>query len=273
MGVQVPSRARDNRVFRFDEGPCFSFVSVEVDTIEQMFEHSSMAPAITLEGAPPARAAVEALQQRIHAMEVTKMEHRVFPVSPAVSSLFPEGGLSRGAIYQVDSSSSLLWALLAQPSTRGTWCALVGMPDMGLAAAEEMGVNVDRLVLVPYPGQQWFSVLAALIDVVGIVALGSLPAPSDRILSTLTGRLREREATLLVRNDWPRTEASIQVRHQWSGITQGRGMLDEHRVLISATPRHGHPVRTCEILVDAWGTHEVSRHAAVTDIAAHRQAG
>ena len=248
-------------------------VSVDVDTIEQMFEYSFMSPALTLEGAPPARAEVHALQQRIHAMQKTTVEHRVFPVSQAVANLFPERGLSRGSIYQVDSSASLLWALLAEPSQSGTWCAVVGAPDLGLAAASEMGVNVDRLVVVPHPGEQWFAVVAALIDVVGIVALGSIPAPSDHMLSTLTGRLREREATLLVRDAWPRSEASIQVRHQWSGLSQGSGMLHEHRMSMSSTPRHGHPVRTCEMVIDAWGAHEQTHHAPVIDIAHHRQAG
>lgn len=238
-----------------------------------MFEYSPMSPALILEGVPPGRPDVRALQQRIHSMEAVSAEHRVFPVGSGLERLFPEGGLQRGSIYQVDSSASLLWSLLAEASSRGTWCALVGIPDAGVAAAEEMGVNVDRLVLVPYPDSQWLSVVGALIDVVGIVALGALPAPSDRMLSSLSGRLREREATLLVRHAWPRSEASIRVRHAWSGVNQGSGLLTEHAVHIEATPRHGHPVRSARLMIDAWGAHDVAPQAPVIDISTQRQVG
>ena len=54
---------------------------MDVDRIEQMFEYSLMAPALTLEGAPPRRPDVLALQQRIHAMEAVSAEHHVFPVA------------------------------------------------------------------------------------------------------------------------------------------------------------------------------------------------
>jgi hypothetical protein len=246
---------------------------VGVDRIEQMFEYGHMSPALTLEGAPPRRPDVLALQQRIHSMEAVSADHQLFPVGPGLESLFPEGGLQRGSIYQVDSSASLLWSLIAEATTKGTWCALVGIPDAGLAAAAELGVNVDRLVLVPYPDTQWLSVVGALIDVVGIVALGSVAAPSDRMLSTLSGRLREREATLLVRQAWPRCESSIHVRHQWSGVKEGGGLLHEHLVHIEATPRHGQPVRRADLMIDAWGAHDVGRHAPVIDIATQRQVG
>ena len=232
-----------------------------------------MSPALTLEGAPPGRPDVLALRQRIHAMEVATADHRVFPVGSGLEGLFPEGGLQRGSIYQVDSSASLLWSLIAEASSRGTWCALVGIPDAGLAAATELGVNVDRLVLVPYPDTQWLSVVGALIDVVGIVALGPVPAPSDRMLSTLSSRLRERESTLLVRHAWPRSEASITVRHTWHGVKEGGGLLHEHLVHIEATPRHGHPVRSADLMIDAWGAHDAGTRAPVIDIATHRQVG
>jgi hypothetical protein len=149
----------------------------------------------------------------------------------------------------------------------------VGIPDAGLAAATELGVNVDRLVLVPYPDTQWLSVVGALIDVVGIVALGPVPAPSDRMLSTLSSRLRERESTLLVRHAWPRSEASITVRHTWHGVKEGGGLLHEHLVHIEATPRHGHPVRSADLMIDAWGAHDAGTRAPVIDIATHRQVG
>jgi hypothetical protein len=249
-------------------------MSVDIDIIEQMFEYSSMSPALTLESAPPERSAIAALQQRIRSLEAPGMSERVFPVSQAVQGLFPDGGLRRGVIYECEPSASLIWSLLSEASNQGVWCALVGLPDVGVAAAEDMGVNVDRVVLVPTPGHQWLSVIAALSDVVGIVVVGAVSAPSERMLSTLAGRLREREVTLLVTSSWPRTEARVSVSaHQWQGLGQGHGMLCEHRVSLTFTPRHGHPVRRADMVIDAWGAHPVDSGAEVTDLARYRHAG
>jgi hypothetical protein len=239
-----------------------------------MFEYSVMAPAITLESTAARRSDVVELQQRIRALEVARVDYPVFPLSPGLDSLFPHGGLRRGATYQVDNSSSLLWALLARATTVGVWCAVVGMPDLGLAAAEDMGVNLDRLILVPYPAEHWLSVVTALIDVVGIVAVGPLSAPSDRMMGTLLGRLRDREATLVVQSHWPRTEATISVsEHRWQGLGQGRGILHEHRVDITVRSRTSNAVHRCELVIDAWGAHYTPAQAVVTDLSAHRSAG
>jgi len=249
-------------------------VSVDVDRIEQMFEHSVMSPALSLDAAPPQRADVRELQERIRSLENAHTDYPVFPVAPGLESLFPHGGLRRGVVYDIDSSPSLLWALIAEATASGTWCALVGMPDAGLAAAEGMGVNLDRLVLVPHPGEQWLSVVSALIDVVGIVALGPSRPPSDRALSTVLGRLREREATILSRPGWPRTEASISVSaHRWRGLGEGHGVLHEHHISVVARSRQSAAVRSCEMVIDAWGTHYNPVVAPVTDISRHRSAG
>jgi len=248
-------------------------VSVEIDIIEQMFEYSVMPPALTLPSSPPERSAVAALQQRIRAMETTSAAQRVFPVSQALTALFPDGGLRKGVVYQCDPSASVVWALLAEATSQGVWCALVGLPDMGVAAAEGMGVTLDRLVLVPHPGDQWLSVVGALSDVVGIIVVGPLPIPSQRMIETLLGRLRDRETTLVVNSAWPRTEANISVTsHQWEGLGSGHGTLQRHHISVTLTSRNNQAPRRCELVVDAWGTHAQER-SPVIDIAHYRHAG
>ena len=37
-------------------------------------------------------------------------------------------------------------ALLVGPSQAGSWCAVIGMPEFGVEAAEGMGIDLDRLV-------------------------------------------------------------------------------------------------------------------------------
>jgi hypothetical protein len=46
----------------------------------------------------------------------------VIPVPDSLRALLPEGGLRRGSIVRVPSSTSLLFALLAEASAQGMWC-------------------------------------------------------------------------------------------------------------------------------------------------------
>ena len=63
-----------------------------------------------------------------------------------------------GGSYTVDSASLAL-ALLAGPSAAGGWCGVVGVGDFGVEAAQALGVDLDRTVLVPDPGDQWLEVV------------------------------------------------------------------------------------------------------------------
>ena len=82
----------------------------------------------------------------------------------------PAACLRRGSTVAVGSArrrpcdgsgaTSLLFALLAEASAAGSWCAVVGLPRLGLVAAAEAGVAVDRLALVPHPGPDWVGVVA-----------------------------------------------------------------------------------------------------------------
>ena len=44
-------------------------------------------------------------------------------------------------------ATSILLALLAGASAAGSWCAVVGMPSLGLVAAAELGIALDRPLL------------------------------------------------------------------------------------------------------------------------------
>ena len=61
-----------------------------------------------------------------------RVRHLV-PVHPALAGLL-DGGLQPGAAYSV-SGGALLLALLAEPSQAGSWCGVVGIPELGAEAA------------------------------------------------------------------------------------------------------------------------------------------
>ena len=181
------------------------------------------------------------LRDRIERIERTTRigsSARVLPAPPAIERLLPDRGLRRGSAYALDRSMPLLTSLLAEPSRAGTWCAVVGMPEFGVENAIEMGVDLDRLVLVPHPGERWLGVVAALAEVIGVVALRPGGRVRDSDAARLAARLREREAVLLVQGPWPQAEATIAAEHvAWSGLGDGHGYLDRGRMTISVRAR------------------------------------
>lgn len=205
-----------------------------------MFDSGQVSTAAVLE-APPApderlRTAQE-LQARIRQMQSTKLDTRRLPTHPALAPLL-DGGLKEGAAYSVERSATLLMALLAAPSASGVWCAVVGVPEFGVEAAERFGIDLERLVLVPHPGDQWLGVTAAIADVMGIVVTRPPQRTSDTSVSRLAARLRQRGTTLFVLGAWPQTEAMLSLSgSRWHGIGQGHGHLAAREATITVTTR------------------------------------
>src|SRR6478735_1532889 len=92
---------------------------------------------------------VAQLRAQVERVQGRRLDAPVLPVHPALASLLPGGGLRPGSAYSLPRSTSVLLALLAQPSQAGSWCAVLGMPRLGAEAAEGLGVDLSRLVLIP----------------------------------------------------------------------------------------------------------------------------
>lgn len=166
---------------------------------------------------------------------------RVLPVYQPLRRLLPDGGLRRGSAVAVGTATggtSLLFALLGAASRQGEWCAMVGLPGVGVVSAVEFGVVPERLALVPYPGHQWGPVLAALLDGFGLVVVrpaGPVPVPLAR---RLMARARQRGAVLLVHGDWPGADVSLRCTDPvWEGLSAGRGRLRRRAVTVRAEGR------------------------------------
>ena len=181
---------------------------------------------------------VAELQSRIRGMQRTRIDSHGLPTSPGIAELLPGGVLRAGAAYSVHSSTSLALALLAGPSAAGAWCGVVGMPSLGVEAAAAAGVDLDRLVLVPEPGEQWLQVTAALADVVTVVLARPPASLSAAEVARLGSRLRQRGSTLVALGDWPQSEATLRVSDdRWMGLGDGHGYLAARRVTVSVTGR------------------------------------
>ncbi|KNX39463.1 hypothetical protein VV01_13350 [Luteipulveratus halotolerans] len=160
------------------------------------------------------------------------------PVHPRLAPAFPSG-LRPGVVYSLLGSVSIALALLAGPSQRGAWCGVVGLPDLGVEAAAAWGVDLDRLVLVPAPTEQWVSTVAALAEVAGLVVASAPGRLSPGEVQRLTARLRTRRTSLVVIGNWPRAAATVHATTVgWDGLAQGHGALTRQHVRLDITERH-----------------------------------
>ncbi|HEU5384973.1 MAG TPA: hypothetical protein VFV73_03655 [Streptosporangiaceae bacterium] len=156
---------------------------------------------------------------------------------PALRELLPRG-LARGAVVAVAEFGLLCLALAAAASADGAWCGIAGLPEAGVLAAADLGLDAGRILLVPDPGPAWPQVTASLLDGCELVLLrlprpagasagrpagGQVPAQARR---RLEATLRRGRGVLIVAGDWPGAQYRLRVVTQrWTGLGDGRGRL------------------------------------------------
>ena len=162
----------------------------------------------------------------------------LLPVLPVLRGLLPGGGLRRGCVVAVERSGLLCMTLAAGVSAAGAWCAVVGMPQLGVLAAAEAGVDVGRLLLVPDPGPRWPQVVAALLEGCELVLLRPPARPSAQVARRLAAHTRRSGGALVVAGGWQGANLWLRVtRSQWVGIGAGHGRLRGRRVQVVAGGR------------------------------------
>ena len=182
------------------------------------------------------------LAERVRPVTLTR-EQRL-PVLPALEGLLPGGGLRRGATVSVGSSAGRAgprrwrWRWWRRPRSTARGWRRWALPSLGLVAADELGVALERLVLVAAPERDaWGGVVAALVDGFDLVVLhagrtGVRTADARRLVA----RARERGAVLLqLGSGWPeKADVQLEVtRARWEGLDDGHGHLRPAR---SASP-------------------------------------
>jgi hypothetical protein len=166
----------------------------------------------------------------------------ILPVAPVLAALLPHGGLRRGSTVLVRSSTSLLFAVLAEASTQGAWCALVGLPEVGVVAAAEAGLVLSRVALVPEPGPDLVAVTSALLDGVEMVVIAGTRRLRAGDRQRLAARARQRNAVLVpFGHSWPGADVELElVNHpgQWQRLgADGHGRLRARRTQVQVASR------------------------------------
>jgi hypothetical protein len=204
-------------------------------------------------------------------------DQTLLPVTSALHELLPHAGLRRGTTVSVRAAPQLMLALLAEASAAGSWCALVGMPELGLVAAHEAGLDLARTALVHRPDGQLLTVLSALLEGMELIAFagGARLRAADR--QRLAARARERGAVLLSTDAWPGADLELCTRGgRWHGpVGHGQGRLRTRHVQVRVSGRGlAHRVRRAAMaLPDESGRItrlEVVDQAAGTHSALHR---
>lgn len=180
---------------------------------------------------------------------------RTLPVVPALAGLLPDG-LRRGTMVGISGvgARSLALALLSASTVTGSWAAVVGDRDLGLASAVEAGVNLQRLVVVGPPSPSvWEKVVASLVTALDLVLVSPGYRVSGIVVRRLTARCRERGSVLIWVGDdsWPdRCDLRLTVlTGTWSGPDDGYGRLRSRRVEVLADGRAAAGNRRSELLL------------------------
>lgn len=176
-------------------------------------------------------------ERPVHGTSVITSERPSLPVPAQLAEVLPDG-LRRGGTTAVLGSTSLVLTLLAHACAGGAWAAVVGQPTIGLLAAAQAGVALDRLALVPRPGADAAAVLAALVDGLDVVVVGPDVALPEADRRRLSARARERGAVLLPTVAWTGASTVLTVEQaRWTGVGAGDGRLRTHSLRVARAGR------------------------------------
>ncbi|MDQ3454859.1 MAG: hypothetical protein M3513_05225 [Actinomycetota bacterium] len=182
-------------------------------------------------------------------------DERTLPVAAALAPLLPGGGFVRGRTVacQGVASTSLAVALAVEATAAGGWLAVVDVPWLGVEAAGEMGIPLERLVRVepgPERRKMWADLLAAVLDGFDLVVTRVPDGIGQGTLRRVRARVQARGAVLLTVGASGQDSGDVTMRTvtaTWQGIADGHGHLRARRVCIEASGRRIPVLRRVEV--------------------------
>lgn len=204
---------------------------------------------------------------------------RVLPVGDVLDSVLP-AGLRRGSSLATGGplAVSLALAACAEASRQGSWTAVIGLDDLGWAAAAEHGVVLDRCIAIARPAApRWAEIVAVAAEGADLVVTCRPPHLTPGQIRRIQSRLTTTGTVLIVVDErWspdrtrvpggaghqageagsgPGGDWSADVRltarvRSWEGIGTGHGRLVARRVVVEAAGRRlGGQARRVELLL------------------------
>ena len=206
---------------------------------------------------------------------MTLARERTVPVHDALRPLLP--ALERGRSVGCDgvTATSLALAVAVEATAAGAWLAVVDVPWLGVEAAAELGVPLERLVRVDpgHGGQQgrgWAELMAAALDGFELV-ITRVPARIDAgTVRRVQARVQARGAIVLLvgtSRAWSTDVALRATRSTWEGVADGHGHLRARRVAVEATGRRVPRPRQAELWLPGPGGRLAAAPPVVTGLA------
>jgi hypothetical protein len=193
------------------------------------------------------RADLRAIAGRAQSSTVLTSQ-RVRPVRGPFAALFPQGLRPGTSVAVRAARPSLEPAAMRNAITLAAgvvpndgWVAAVGVPSLGVLAAAEAGLALERLVFFAAPAAVWGTVAIAAVDAFDVVVLSVPARPRAAEVRRLTTRTRERSNTVIAIGPgvaaWSGEARLVTSAVEWDGLGDGHGTLQSCRVSIELDGR------------------------------------
>ncbi|GDX33600.1 hypothetical protein LBMAG16_04310 [Actinomycetes bacterium] len=180
-------------------------------------------------------------------------------VADDVCKLLPDSGLVRGRIIRCsgDAGLSLALSLCSRATQQGSWLGVVGVAHLGVLAAVEHGVALERMVLVqpPNTSREWSVTVSAVIDGFDLLVVAVPARLSANDARRVQTRLQSRRAVMIIVDNMTLSRSTSRFAPErepdpfvadvildtktksWSGIDNGSGYLQHRDVSIRVSGR------------------------------------
>lgn len=137
------------------------------------------------------------------------------------------GGLPRGAVTSLADCPAVVIELLAYVTATGGCAAVVGYPNLALAAVAAAGGDLGRLIVVPDPAPHAAAVVSTLAEGVDMVVFVPVNAVNPTFTRPIEARLRRSRCALVsCGRTWPGARLNIDVRVTGvGGLGRGSGRV------------------------------------------------
>lgn len=205
-------------------------------------------PITPLTTASPLTDVLTALGEQVAPISFAR--ERTLPLPPNLFEVFPERGLVRGRSVSCTgpAATSLALSLVSRAIAEGGWLALIDLPTIGLDAASEYGISLERIVsvdtiidtIVDRGARRWADVVAAAADGFDVLMVRVPSDVSPTIMRKVMTRVQQRGVVVVVLGD-PGTmacDAELSVDSAvWEGVLDGAGHLRKRTVTIRSGGR------------------------------------